>query len=148
MKYLGLILFMFLQSCGTMVVMDESYTTKNPVFQKTFTASRAKCESAVVKSFKDLGSSLQEKNASELVSEKWVVHEGAYASGSAYSAVATKFEQKAKLYVRVQPREKGCSVLISRVRAWNNNVEFEKLELGFTKARVVDPFFKSIAEYL
>ena len=98
--------------------------------------------------FKELGTTLQEKRGSELISDKWTVYEGAAVSGSKYSAVATHFEQKARLYVTVLPSAKGCSVRVSRVRAWNSNVEYEKLELGFTKARVLDPFFKAMEEYL
>lgn len=148
MKVYYLVLFLLLKACGTMAVINDEYTSKNPAFQKTFQASREKCETAAVRAFKDLGTTLQEKKASELVSEKWTAHEGAYATGSGYAAVATRFEQKAKLYVRVLPSGKGCSVRISRVRVWNNNIEYEKLEVGFTKARVVDPFFKAMQDYL
>lgn len=141
-----LVLLFTLASCAHMEKIDSAYTSKDPSFQKSYAKNQQQCLAATVKAVKDMGAGIDEQKGLELSTTKWVAHESAEGSGSGGYYVATYNKQEAKLYVKVSGTQKNCNVAVTRVRAWNNNVEYEKLNLAFTKARVVEPFFKNLEE--
>jgi hypothetical protein len=135
-------------SCAHMEKIDENYTSKDPFFQKSYTHSPGQCKTASIKALEDLGSGVDEEKGNEIISRKWTALEGATAVGGGGYAEANYYKQQARIYVRINGEAKGCQVRVTKLRAWNNNIEYPKVNLAFSKQAVVEPFFKYLDERL
>lgn len=137
--------------CASLERVDETYTQKTPGFSKIYSISKSKCIESVKKSLKDMGTSAEEIQSDKIISERWEFMKMAEAVSSnfQYSAYSTAIQYSiaAKLYIDVEDigKEK-CEVRISKVRAWENTSEYEKLDVAQVKSKITVPFFKNLDE--
>lgn len=144
-----LVISIILSACATMLKIDETFTSKNPDYNKTYTFSKSKCLENVKKSLKDLGTSVDQVIKDKVISDKWEIMRTAEATTSAYSYTSYAVQNviTAKIYVDVIEKEKAtCTVTISKIRAWENTTEYEKIDIEQAKQKIAVPFFKNLDE--
>jgi hypothetical protein len=137
-----------LSACATVAKVDESYTAQDPAFTRSFAKSPKSCIAATTLALKDLGAAVESQKDGTIVSERYSVFDYAESSGSAYYAKTSLNRQMGKLYLKVSGGDAGCVVRVLRVRAWENNAEFDAINVDFTKSNVTGPFFKNLEERL
>lgn len=146
MKYKAMYSFLILSlvGCAHTERIDENYTKTDPSFQKSFSKAKKQCLDATEATLKDMGAGIDSKNEDEIISQRYNAF--AYAVGNANMAQLQ--QEQIKLYFKVSGEGKNCLVKLTKVRAWNNGSEYEKIALDFTKKNVVSPVFSDLTERL
>ncbi|MCB9072558.1 MAG: hypothetical protein H6623_02975 [Bdellovibrionaceae bacterium] len=149
-SFLALIvgLSIFAIGCSHMETVNETYTATDPAFQRSFEKPKSDCLQASVKTLKEMGAGIDSQSGQEVISTRYNAFRFATTTGTASSATSVMNDQQAKIYLHVEDDGKGCAVKMTRVRAWNNGQEFEKIDVDFTKKMVATPFFRDLSERL
>ncbi len=146
-------LFLLASSCATKAVIDETYTATDPEFTKVYSHAPAKCVKESAHSLREMGIPIEKQGASEIITDRYDALQIQRTSGRVSGTGSVHGQtivsnQRVKATLSILKNGQGCSVRVARVRAWENNVEFDTLNVGFTKKMFVEPFFKNLAEFL